>query len=272
GHFDASVDVAAPTDVRELVTTVNWMGGKLQELDEMKEEFLAHLSHELRTPMASIREGTQLLLDEIPGPVSPAQRETLRIMMGSSERLIRLISTLLDLSKMEAGMMKYQIVPTDLKRLAEASVNKVRLLAEAKRIQIMTDAPPGRLWVRVDGTRIEQVLDNLLSNALKFSPEGAVVNLRMEADQAADVVRVMVSDTGPGISAEELPHIFERFYQGRTQGRTAARTPMAGSGLGLALAKRVVEAHRGRITVESERGKGTTVRFALPLSSSAGAV
>ncbi len=272
GHFGASVEVAAPTDVRELVTTVNWMGGKLQELDEMKEEFLAHLSHELRTPMASIREGTQLLLDEIPGPVSPAQRETLRIMMGSSERLIRLISTLLDLSKMEAGMMKYQIIPTDLKRLAEASVSKVRLLAEAKRIQMMTDAPPGRLWARVDGTRIEQVLDNLLSNALKFSPEGAVVNLRMQADQPADVVRVMVSDNGPGIPAEELPHIFERFYQGRTQGRTAARIPMAGSGLGLALAKRVVEAHRGRIWVESERGKGTTVRFELPLSSSAGAI
>jgi two-component system sensor histidine kinase GlrK len=271
GQFGASVEVAAPTDVRELVTTVNWMGGKLQELDERKEEFLAHLSHELRTPMASIREGTQLLLDEIPGPVSPAQQETLRIMMGSSERLIRLISTLLDLSKMEAGMMKYQIIPTDLKRLAEASVNKVRLLAEAKRIQIITDAPPGRLWARVDGTRIEQVLDNLLSNALKFSPEGAVVNLRMESNHAADVVRVMVSDTGPGIPAEELPHIFERFYQGRAQGRTAARTPMAGSGLGLALAKRVVEAHRGRISVESERGKGTTVRFELPLSPSAGA-
>jgi signal transduction histidine kinase len=93
----------------------------------------------------------------------------------------------------------------------------------------------------------------------------------MESNHAADVVRVMVSDTGPGIPAEELPHIFERFYQGRAQGRTAARTPMAGSGLGLALAKRVVEAHRGRISVESERGKGTTVRFELPLSPSAGA-
>lgn len=262
GKFGASVDVAAPSDLRELVDTVNWMGKKLQELDDMKAEFLAHISHELRTPLASIREGTQLLLDQIPGPLTKEQRETLRIMMESSERLIRLVSTLLDLSRIEAGMMEYRIVPTDLVRLAATSANKVRLLAERKHLQILIDAPPGRLWVLMDGARIEQVLDNLFSNALKFSPEGAAVSLRMEPDQKAGVVHTSVSDTGPGIPPEDLPHIFERFYQGRMQVKSA----VAGSGLGLALAKKVVEAHGGRIWVESELGKGTTVHFFLPLT------
>ena len=106
GKIGKPVDIAAPSDLRELVETMNWMGVKLQELDDMKTEFLAHISHELRTPLASIREGTQLLLDEIPGPLSREQCETLRIIVDSSERLIRLISTLLVLSKMEAGMME----------------------------------------------------------------------------------------------------------------------------------------------------------------------
>ncbi|MEK6525614.1 MAG: HAMP domain-containing sensor histidine kinase [Nitrospirota bacterium] len=262
GKFGASVEVKAPSDLRELVETVNWMGKKLQELDDMKAEFLAHISHELRTPLTSIWAGTQLLLDEIPGPVSREQRETLQIMTDSCQRLIHLISTLLDLSKMEAGMMEYRIAPTDLKRVAEGSVKKVRLLAEAKHIQILTQSPRGSLRIPVDGARIEQVLDNLLSNALKFSPEGAAVNLRMESDPEAGVVRVSVVDTGAGIPPDDLPHIFERFYQGRMQ----AGNTGAGSGLGLALAKKVVEAHAGRIWAESELGKGTTVHVILPLT------
>lgn len=267
GKFGASVEVAAPSDLRELVETVNWMGKKLQELDDMKAEFLAHVSHELRTPLASIREGTQLLLDEIPGPLSQQQRETLQIMTDSSQRLIRLISMLLDLSKMEAGMMEYRIAPTDLTRVAEGSVKKIRLLAEARHIQILTENSRGRVRLSLDAARIEQVLDNLLSNAIKFSPEGAAVKLRMESDAQAGVVRISVSDTGPGIPPEELPHIFERFYQGRVQGGTM----LAGSGLGLALAKKVVEAHAGRIWAESELGKGTTVHVILPLTRSGAA-
>lgn len=262
GHFGGSLEVAAPSDLLELVETVNWMGKKLQELDDMKAEFLAHISHELRSPLASIREGTQLLLDEIPGPLSQGQRETLQIMSDSSRRLIHMISTLLDLSKIEAGMMEYRVALTDLSRVAESSMNKIHLLAEGKHVQIMIEAPARRLWVPADGARIEQVLDNLLSNALKFSPNGAAIHLRLESDPKAGVVHVSVSDSGPGISSEDLPHIFERFFQGRVQGETT----MAGSGLGLALAKKVVEAHEGQIWAQSDLGKGTTVHFVLPLT------
>ena len=233
----------------------------------MKAEFLAHVSHELRTPMASIQEGTHLLLDEIPGPLTQEQRTTLRIMADSSRRLIYLISTILDLSKMDAGMMEYRIVPVDLKRVADISISKVRLLADSKHVQLLMDATGDRIWVKADAHRIEQVLDNLLSNAVKFSPEGGVVKVQMKPDLRAGVLEVAVSDTGPGIAAEDLPHLFDRFYQGRTKAKHAS----AGSGLGLALAKKVVEAHGGRIWIESEMSKGATVRFTLRLGKPGGA-
>jgi two-component system, NtrC family, sensor histidine kinase GlrK len=262
GNFGQSLHIRAPSELRDLVDAVNWMGGKLQELDDMKGEFLAHVSHELRTPMASIQEGTHLLLDEIPGPLVQEQRTTLRIMADSSRRLIHLISTILDLSKMDAGMMEYRIVPTDLKRITDMSVNKVRLLADAKHVQLLVEAPTQKVWVKADAIRIEQVLDNLLSNALKFSSEGGIVKVVMKPDHTAGVLEVSVSDGGPGIASDDLPYIFERFYQGRTKAKHA--TP--GSGLGLALAKKVVEAHGGRIWIESELKKGTTVRFILRIT------
>ncbi|MDH4185828.1 MAG: HAMP domain-containing histidine kinase [Nitrospira sp.] len=266
GNFRTSLNIQAPSELRDLVDAVNWMGKKLQELDDMKGEFLAHVSHELRTPMASIQEGTHLLLDEIPGPLSQEQRTTLRIMADSSRRLITLISTILDLSKMDAGMMEYRIVPTDLKRITDMSVNKVRLLADAKHVQLLVEAPEQRTWVKADALRLEQVLDNLLSNSLKFSSEGGIVKVQMKPDPAAGILEVSVADGGPGIQAADLPYIFERFYQGSTKAKHA--TP--GSGLGLALAKKVVEAHGGKIWIESEAKKGTTVRFILQLAKPEG--
>jgi len=261
GQFEASLHTAVPQELQELVATVNWMGHTLKELDDLKAEFFSQISHELRAPLASLREGIQLLLDQVAGPLTPQQREALTIMKDSSQRLIQQISTLLDLSKMEAGMMAYHLAPADLKRLAEGSVNKVRWLAESKRIPVLLHAPDSRIWVPMDAPRIEQVLDNLLSNALKFSPKGATVHVKIEPDPAAGGIRVAVADEGPGIAPEDLPHIFNRFYQGRRQGTQT----VAGSGVGLALAKQIVEAHQGRIWVEIQEGQGTTVQFVLPI-------
>ncbi len=198
GNFGASLTIKAPAELRELVDSVNWMGQKLQEIDEMKTDFLAHVSHELRTPMASIQEGTNLLLDEIPGPLVPEQRMTLRIMADSSKRLMHLIATILDLSKMEAGMMEYRFVPVDLQRIVDISINKIRLLADSKHVQLVLEHAGERAWVKADASRLEQVLDNLLSNALKFSPEGGVVKVYLKPDLQAGVLEVAVSDTGPG--------------------------------------------------------------------------
>lgn len=261
GHFGTSVKIDAPSDLQDLVESVGSMSKKLQELDDMKAEFLSHITHELRSPLTAIHAGTQLLLEEIPGPVTREQRETLQLMLDSSRQLIDMISSLLDLSKIQAGMMEYNITSIDLSRVIETSINKVRLLANREHIRIVVDAPRGPLWVPADDLRIQQVLDNLLSNAIKFSREGTSIHLKIDVDQKTRVLQVSVSDTGRGIPSESLPYIFDRFYQGSI--RANSRIP--GSGIGLALAKKVVEAHGGRIWAESELGKGTTMKFILPL-------
>jgi two-component system, NtrC family, sensor histidine kinase GlrK len=263
GNFKTDVDVQAPSDLAALVDSVGSMAKRLQELDDLKAEFVSHITHELRSPLTAIHAGTQLLLEEIPGPVSQPQRETLQLMVESSRQLIDMISSLLDLSKIDAGMMEYRIASTDIKRVVETAINKIKLLADREHIRIVVDAPRGPLFVKADDNRIQQVLDNLLSNALKFSREGASIQLKIEPDYKARSLRISVSDTGRGIAPEALSRIFERFYQGATR----ARTGVAGTGIGLALAKRVVEAHGGKIWAESELGKGTTMTFVLPLSA-----
>jgi two-component system sensor histidine kinase GlrK len=233
----------------------------------MKSEFLANISHELRTPLTSIREGSQLLLDGIPGTLTKDQRETLIIISESSQRLNHLIGNLLDLSRMEADMVSYNYGPTDLNRLAVRSSEKVKFLADRKNIHIALDLAQDKARLQdLDGARMEQVLENLLTNAIKFSSEGSTILIRSRPDSSGDGVQFTVSDTGPGIPEEDLPHIFERFYQGKTQvGRV-----FVGSGIGLALAKRVVEAHEGKIWAESILGTGTALHFVIPKRKRAG--
>jgi two-component system sensor histidine kinase GlrK len=249
-----------PHELRDLVDQVNLMGDKLQKLDEMKSEFLANISHELRTPLASIREGSQLLLDGIPGELTKDQRETLFIISDSSQRLNHLIGNLLDLSRMEAEMVAYNFNPTDLNRLALRSIEKVKFLADRKDIHMDIDLVPEKVKMQeVDGPRMEQVFENFLSNAIKFSPKGATISIRSKPDSDNKGIHFIVEDTGPGILNEDLPYVFERFYQGKTpEGRA-----FVGSGIGLALAKRVIEDHGGTIWAESTFGKGTALHFIL---------
>jgi two-component system sensor histidine kinase GlrK len=261
GQFGGTMSLSVPQELRDLVGQVNWMGEKLKKLDEMKSEFLANISHELRTPLTSIREGSQLLLDGIPGTLTKDQRETLTIISESSQRLNHLIGNLLDLSRMEADMVSYNYGPTDINRLAVRSTEKVKFLAERKNIHMVMDLAQDKVRLQdLDGARMEQVLENLFSNAIKFSSEGATIVIRSRPDNLGEGVHFTVSDTGPGIPEEDLPHIFERFYQGKTQeGRI-----FVGSGIGLALAKRVVEAHGGKIWAESILGTGTALHFTIP--------
>lgn len=261
GQFGRPIAMTVPHELQELVETVNWMGTKLQQLDQMKSEFLANISHELRTPLTSIREGTQLLLDGIAGPLTKDQQETLTILLESSQQLNRLIGNLLDLSRMEADMLAYHFGSTDLNRLIQRAVEKMRFLAERKGVKLLTELTDDRARIQeVDGARIEQVLENLLSNAVKFSPAGAVVTVRSEPEPRSHGLHIMVMDTGPGILREDLPHVFERFYQGKSPESRA----YVGSGIGLHLAKRVIEAHGGKIWAESEVGKGTIMHIEIP--------
>jgi len=260
GKFGGTISQAVPQELRDLVDQVNLMGEKLQKLDAMKSEFLANISHELRTPLTSIREGSQLLLDGIPGELTTDQRETLSIISDSSQRLNHLIGNLLDLSRMEADMVAYNFNPTDLNRLALRCTEKVKFLADRKNIRLDIDLVPEKgKFQDVDSQRMEQVFENLLSNAIKFSPSGATISIRSKLDSDNKGLHFIVEDTGPGIPEEDLPHIFERFYQGKTQeGRV-----YVGSGIGLALAKRVIDDHGGTIWAESTLGKGTALHFIL---------
>jgi two-component system sensor histidine kinase GlrK len=266
GEFERQLDIRSPQEIGELARAFNWMASRLAKLDELKEDFIAHISHELRTPLTAIREGTTLLREEIPGPLTTSQREIVDVLRSHSERLYRFLSSVLDLSKMEAGMMDYLQVPSDLSTLLERSVQTVQLTARRKGIRLEILRPTAPALLCIDEGRIQQVLDNLLNNALKFTPPGGLVRVAVSLEEKASErggdrwVEVRVSDTGVGIPAEEIERIFNKFYQSPHHQSQEAQ----GTGLGLAIARHIVAAHGGRLWVESQVGKGSTFILLLP--------
>lgn len=269
GEYARSLVSRGPKEVSELVHAFNRMAEELEQLDRLKADFTAHISHELRTPLTAIREGTALLLEAIPGPLTDSQREILEVVRNHSDRLFRAISSILDLSKMEAEMMEYEFTPCDAAALVFRSIDSMQVVAAKKRIDLQTYIPDDLPLLHLDERRIQQVLDNLLNNALKFTPEGGrvVVAARVQRNRDQDVrqVKVIVSDTGPGIPKEDLDKVFKRFYQSRHNrgGRPS------GTGLGLAIARHIVEAHEGCIWVESLLGQGSNFMITLPVGSRA---
>jgi len=236
--------------------------------ERLKSALLDAVTHDLRTPLTAIQEGTALLLEEIPGPLTASQREVLEVVRDHSERLFRTISSVLDLSKMEAGMMEYVYVPSDLASLIDRSVETVRLIAQKKQIQLQTTYPSALPLLLLDERRVQQVLDNLLSNAVKFTPEGGTVRvssaLEGDGNDQGRWIEVRVSDSGMGIPTEEAERVFEKFYQSPSHRGERHR----GTGLGLAIARHIVEAHGGRIWVENHEEKGSTFVFTLPVRDS----
>ncbi|MDY0040061.1 MAG: ATP-binding protein, partial [Desulforhabdus sp.] len=231
---------------------------------QMKTDFISHVSHELRTPLTAMREGTAILLEEIGGPLTASQRKVLEVLSSNSDRLYRSICSILDLSKMEAGMMEYQLAPCDAAALIHRSVTSVELIARTKGVDLESNLPENLPVIYADEERIQQVLDNLLGNALKFTPEGGkiIIGARLTTEnESGRLLEVSVSDSGEGIPAEDLQRVFQRFYQSPTKtGRSRQ-----GTGLGLAIARHIVEDHRGRIRVKSEPGIGSTFSFTLPI-------
>jgi two-component system sensor histidine kinase GlrK len=273
GESVRTLAIKAPPEVRELSSTFYSMAEELAELDRLKSDFTAHVSHELRTPLTAIREGTALMLEAIPGPLTPAQTEILEVVREHSERLHASISSILDLSKMEEEMMDYEITPCDLSAVIQRSVANIGLIAERRRVMVGTACSQKLPIVHADERRIQQVLENLLSNALKFAPEGGRVHVRAEpspSDSPAGKVKqveVRVSDNGGGIPDSDLERVFTKFYQSPQHGTQKHR----GTGLGLAIARHVVHAHGGKIWVESQVGKGSTFVFTIPVNRGAAA-
>jgi two-component system sensor histidine kinase GlrK len=265
GEFHGALDVRAPKEVRELVQTFNWMATRLAELDVMKADFIAHVSHELRTPLAGIQEGTALLLEQIPGPLTTTQQQILGVVRNHSTRLAHLITSILDLSKMEADMLEYVRVQSNLTMLLEQGVEAVQLMAQKKRlhIEVLCSSPLPDLCLDVG--RMQQVLDNLLSNAVKFTPEGGTIRIvtGLQGEEQR-WVEIRVSDTGTGIPAEDVTRIFDKFYQSSSHRHERQQ----GTGLGLTIARYIVEAHGGQIWAESCVGEGATFIVRLPVSPS----
>lgn len=230
-----------------------------QEMDRLKVNFINAASHELRTPLASIKGYAEFLEDEIAGPLVKAQKDYVHEIQEGVERLRRLVDDLLDFARLEAGTFQVSMQETDLVQIVASAVSSVQPLAQRARVHLhLADAQLARLPVVVDPMRIEQVVLNLLGNALKFTPPGGSVTLSMTATQ--ELVRVEVNDTGIGISDRDRPLIFEKFFQ-VDPSTTRAH---GGAGLGLAISKALVEAHGGSIGAASEPGKGSKFWFTLP--------
>jgi signal transduction histidine kinase len=279
GKFFYQLDSSSNDELAELARDFNVMTRRLGELDEMKKDFVSHVSHELKTPLASIQETISLLLEEIPGPLNEQQKRFLELNLQGSKRLSALIRNLLDLSRMDAGVMHYELGRNDLAQLIRTVVAEFEAPLRERRFTACADLPDHAVWVSCDRDRVIQVLGNLLGNAMKFAPAGSEIRIKLETplqlppDLPADLRKkfsgtpppeqyalISVADRGPGIPAAEREKIFEKFYQVRKAHKMSGQ----GAGLGLAIGKTIVEAHGGAIWVHDnpEGGSIFNVLFA----------
>ncbi len=253
GILKEDLDIASPPELSELAQAFNSMCKRLQQLDKVKSDFFSSMSHELRTPLTSIKEGISLLQGNVAGPTTDKQKRLLSILTTETKRLIDLVNSVLDLSKMEAGMMSYRFKQGSLVSLIDQVTTEIVPLLEAKRIKIETKLSEGLPPIRMDSESILQVLRNLLGNAAKFTPDGGEVKVSVRPQNHG--LEVSVTDTGPGIPQEHLATVFDKFL---SSGRSK------GTGLGLAIVKHIITAHGGKVWAESKPGYGSTFIFLLP--------
>ncbi len=278
GDFDYRLTSVDDDEFSELGTDFNGMIARLGELDQVKKDFLSHVSHELKTPLASIQEVNRLLLEELPGGLNDKQRHLVNLNLKSASRLSDMITKMLKQSQIEAGRIEYEFVWQDIRELV-ATVHAELAAGGLAAGRIDPALSPEPLVVACDGHHIIQVVHNLVENALKYSPQGTTVRVeasymerappfvpphlrgRLRRPRAGTGYAVVsVADQGPGIAIEEQEKIFSRFYQGR-YGRTSEG---GGVGLGLALSRRIVEAHGGILSVRDNAPTGTVFSFVLP--------
>lgn len=260
GTFGISRDVTAQIRAEQALLDqaqqLSLQNERLRELDGMKDEFIGLVSHELRTPLTSIIGYVKLLRDRRTSEVNADQYA--EVIQRNSQRLLRLVEDLLFLSQTHSGTMAVELRSADLAEIAESAVEEMRPEAERKHIA-MVFSSAGALRLPVDATRIAQLLGNLISNAVKFTPDGGKVEVRVgtEGDRAV----LEVADTGVGIPAADRDRIFDRFFRSAI----ATQQVIPGTGLGLTIAKNIVAAHHGAIMVDSDEGRGSAFRISLPL-------
>jgi signal transduction histidine kinase len=267
GDRSVRVEVGGLSETATLGNAFNEMAqeleieeGRRDELDRLKDEFVLTASHELRSPLTSVQGFAELLmLDK--DSLTPRQRETVEIILDNCRHLVRLLNDLLDLARSDAGRLAIRPQPTEVAPLVEDVVRTMRAQTEAASQTLGEDIQPGLPLINVEPDRIRQILVNLLTNAHEYSPEGASIAVAARADGAE--VEISVSDNGPGIPADQLERIFERF----TRGDAGLTQRVGGTGLGLAISKSLVELHGGSIDAESTPGRGSTFRVRLPIAT-----
>lgn len=225
-----------------------------------KSEFLANMSHELRTPLTAILGLSEALRDEVFGPLTAKQHQKLATIEQSGQHLLELINDVLDLSKIESGKMELQLSNTDIQGLCDASLAFVRQQAHQKQIKLSAHVPPRIGKVKIDERRMRQLLINLLSNAVKFTPEGGAIWIEVKGDLEHETLQFIVADTGIGIAPENIGKLFQPFVQVDS----SFTRRYAGTGLGLALVRQVIELHGGSVSLESELGSGSRFTVSLP--------
>src|SRR6266403_2466568 len=253
--FSRPIAVRGPEDLRYLGRRLDWLRRRLDEFETQKNRFLRHVSHELKTPLTALREGAELLHDEVAGPLAPPQHQVVSIMRDNSVKLQRLIEELLDYQRALHAAASLEVKPVMLDQLVAEATRAHHLAAQAKGLRLLVDAQPAML--EADPEKLRSIVDNLISNAVKFTPSGGVISVRARALAGEAVIEVM--DSGPGVAPEERESIFNLFFRGRTK----ADTGVKGSGLGLAIARELVEAHGGQIAVVAG-GAGGHFRVTLP--------
>jgi two-component system, OmpR family, sensor histidine kinase BaeS len=267
GDRSARVEVGGLSETATLGAAFNEMAEELEqeesrreELDRLKDEFVLTASHELRSPLTSVQGFAELLMLDRDS-LTPQQAETVEIILDNCRHLVRLLNDLLDLTRSDAGRLLVQPQPTEVAPLLDDVVRTMRAQTEAGNQSLTEHVPPGLPLINVEPDRIRQILVNLITNAHEYSPEGASIQVAARAIGAE--VEISVSDDGPGIPAEQLERIFDRF----TRGDAGLTQRVGGTGLGLAISKSLVELHGGSIAAESVVGQGSTFRVRLPVAT-----
>jgi len=261
GNLDTQIPIESTDELGFLAQEFNLMAVKLKELDQLKDDFISSVSHELRSPLSAISGYVELLRSKPLEEIDLERREkALRIIQQSTDRLAHFISDILDLAKLKSGHIELARRPLDFNDLTEEILGLFQPLFEKKRLAIANDIPKDLPMISADVDKIRQVITNLISNALKFTPSGG--KIRIGARNQSEFIEIFVQDTGVGVPEKAKEAIFERFKQVKEVRDQVEGTK--GTGLGLAIAKGIVEWHGGRIWIESELNKGTTVYFTLP--------
>lgn len=255
GSFRDPLPAGGRDEIGDLARSFNQMALRLRQMDETKQEFFARISHELRSPLTSVREGAHLLRDGIPGSLNAKQARLVQIIEQSSDRLLRLVNQLLELSRARAGLLPMTWERVDLDRLVARVLEELRPQSQEAGVTLGRECADGGNYVCMgDDERLTQVFVNLVANAIRFTPAGGSVTARLV--DLGNEVEMSVEDTGIGIPASALATVFDSYHQ--------AHHGRGGTGLGLAIVRGMVQAHGGRVTVESQEGKGSRFTVTLP--------